>query len=496
MRKPGFMLFLAVLLGILAAAGWVVGHPAGPSYGGKSLQGWLDAYGPGPGGYRPNPEADDALRHIGTNAVPYLLHLLHTTNSATTVSWPEKLAASVPASWNRWKAVQAVQAWAARYTKAHARPPASWGHWQAYLAFQALGPLGKPALPELVKMAQDPSGTRPSEAIRIWQDTKLVAALADSSSSYLAPGQPPYRGTYSVTILPPSGLGDGEIAAWSLAAIGADSVPALTAVLADPNPYLRWRAEVALGMMGGAAEPAVPSLIKFLNDPKTRWGIADCEAVEALGLIGRRPELALPPLIAALTNSASGMDYPAMGALGDFGAQATSAIPALLRFFPSSSPQLEKEAAAALAKISPDVTARVVVPLLLRDFQSTNPGVRGGAWTALCQLPDPKALPMAVLQQALDDADEGVRQEALWKLARMPDQQALAVSALIRALDDGPGGWFRLNVINFLGQMGPAAMAAVPELITRTNSTDVWVSHDALEALQKIDPGRWPTNRP
>ena len=493
MRKRGVMLLLAVLLGIVAGAGFLVWHPLGPAYHGKSLRAWLDAYGPGPGGYQPNPLADDALRHIGTNAVPYLLHLLQTTNSpAATASWPEKLAATLPASWNRWQAVQAVQAWVARYKQGHTPRPASWGHWQAYLAFQALGPLGKPALPELVSMAHDPransnpSGTGQAPVVRFWQDKKMVAVFAHQSSTYLAPDDSMLLGSWGRSVI----LVDGEIAAWSLAAIGPDSVPALTAMLGDPNPRLRCRAAVALGLMGGAAEPAVLALVKMLADP-----VVGYEAADALGCIGRRPELAVQALTAALADPNIGVKFLAMDSLGDFGEEATNAIPALLAFLPSGDHRLGESAVKALGKISPATTTQVVVPLLLRDFQNANAGIRLGALTSLCEMPDPKVVPVSVLQQALDDPEAGVRQEALWKLARLPDQRALAVPALLRAVDDSDD-LLRNNAINFLGYMGSDARAAVPKLITLTNDPDMWRRQTAVRALQQIDPGRWPTNRP
>ena len=110
---------LRLLAGSLLAALSVAAAPAQldwpePSYGGKTTGAWLDEYGAGPGGYKPSPEADDALRHIGVSAAPRLLELLHATNSN-------------PA----------------------AKIPASWDHWKAYLGFQALGPLGKAAIPDL-----------------------------------------------------------------------------------------------------------------------------------------------------------------------------------------------------------------------------------------------------------------------------------------------------------------------------------------------------------
>lgn len=175
--------------------------------------------------------------------------------------------------------------------------------------------------------------------------------------------------------------------------------------------------------------------------------------------------------------------------------KATNAIPALLAFFPSHYSIAEPLAAAAVEKISPDVTTRVVVPLLLRDFQNTNPGIRLGALTALCQMADPKAVPLAVLQEALDDPYERVRQEALWKLSRMPDQRALAVPALIRVLDD-PEPLVRNNAVIFLWNIGPEARAAAPKLITLTNDPDSGLRQNVIRALLQIDPGRWATNRP
>jgi hypothetical protein len=44
--------------------------------------------------------------------------------------------------------------------------------------------------------------------------------------------------------------------------------------------------------------------------------------------------------------------------------------------------------------------------------------------------------------------------------------------------------------------MGSDARAAVPKLITLTNDPDMWRRQTAVRALQQIDPGRWPTNRP
>jgi hypothetical protein len=186
-----------------------------PSYGGKTINAWLDEYGAGPGGYKPSPQADEALRHIGANVAPYLLLLLQSTNP------PAK--------------AQAMNA---------TPPPASWDHWKAFLGFQTLGPLGKAALPELVKLAHKPDGTGRYSNLQGMKNMTLVAALAHNSSTYVAADDNRWNWGGLQRNTEPF-LVDGDIAAWSLAAIGADSVPALTELLADSNSNLRVRAVLA-----------------------------------------------------------------------------------------------------------------------------------------------------------------------------------------------------------------------------------------------------------
>ena len=43
-------------------------------------------------------------------------------------------------------------------------------------------------------------------------------------------------------------------------------VPALTRALRDPNPSVRGNSASALGQIGGAAKPAVPELLRLLQD--------------------------------------------------------------------------------------------------------------------------------------------------------------------------------------------------------------------------------------
>ena len=80
MRKKFRILLTGLLLVGLVVVAWKPFHLGEPWYRWRSLSSWLEVYGPGPRGYKPSPKADEALRHIGTNAVPHLLRRLHATN--------------------------------------------------------------------------------------------------------------------------------------------------------------------------------------------------------------------------------------------------------------------------------------------------------------------------------------------------------------------------------------------------------------------------------
>ena len=474
MRKKRALLLACLLVAVLSAATWRLGlNSWGPWYGGRPLGFWLDQYGASPGDYKPSPKADEALRHIGTNAVPHLLRLLQATNSIATAKALAKQAASPYASTRNTAYSSAklrLMTFVEKYTpfrfkrppvylgsgpriRAHPHPPpASWHHWQAYLGFQALGSLGKAAIPDLVKLAHDPNGSSAYPNIQGMKNIDAVAAQADNSGTYVAVGDSPSEGGTFLRNTQPF-LVDGEIAAWSLAAIGAESVAPLMELLDDPNARLKSRAAEALGMMGGDAEPAVPALIKMLHYPDMDVRM---RAADALGWIGRQPEIAVPALTQALTDPEEGVDYYAALSLGSFGERAASAIPALLADFASRDYRNKDSAALALSKISPDTVAKEVIPVLIHDVEVSQ---------------------------------NGSGNMSLITLSQMKDQPQLVIPALIEATDDS-NQMLRNNAILLLGGFGPAAKAAVPKLTSLTNSPDSQTRDDAVRALQKIEPSR------
>lgn len=476
-----FLIALALAMaGIVSSVQW-----REPWYHLRPISYWLAKYGDGPGDYKPSTEADHALRQMGSNAVPYLLKLLHSTNSYSYYTVVGKdhqrgifPVVAPPAS----RVGGRLKAWSINLRSRFQRVtvPASWKHWKAYLAFQALGPEAKSAIPDLVKLASDPSdpnspsypggvGINPEVAsIGLWKDKNIVAVFVAQSSTYTPNGSPVFP--VPIVVLggggvPPTYLSDGEIAAWSLAAIGADSVPPLMGMLTNSDPRIRCRAAMALGMMGKSAEPAVPVLVKMLDDPD---GNTRRKAADALGCIGEQPGFVVPALISALDHYSGSMQFSAIESLGALGERATNAIPALLTLFQTeynySLDQTRGQymigyIATAMNKISPEVTRKEVIPYLISRIQN----------------------PKSPWNQSM----------TLYTLSEMTNQPDLVIPTLLDALDSADNAT-RNTMIYRLGDFGPVAKAAIPKLVPFSTSADTNLCRVATEALDKIDPG-WRT---
>lgn len=82
-----------------------------------------------------------------------------------------------------------------------------------------------------------------------------------------------------------------------------------------------------------------------------------------------------------------------------------------------------------------------------------------------------------------DDRDSGVRVNAFIALARMRGDKSQAVPALIAALSSTP---IQRLAATALGQIGPPAAAAVPDLIRLLNAEDAYTREQATIAVWQI----------
>jgi HEAT repeat protein len=223
-------------------------------------------------------EAEDAILHIGTNGIPFLLDRI---NEGNPVPWKMKfvpLVDKVPQLFG----IRRVLGWWLVAQDNHRVGI-------AMSAFRLLGTNSSPALPELTRRML----TRNSSS-----GLMAIYALENIGSSGLRPllsaatnNQAPNRQWIVRSLLNPIGsadtntaaeavtvlaqcLGDKDTrvaleAAMALAWVKVSpeiAVAALTKALADPRHEIRQRSAEALGHFGVAANPAVPTMTTLLND--------------------------------------------------------------------------------------------------------------------------------------------------------------------------------------------------------------------------------------
>ncbi len=273
---------LVVTLSLLFAGGlalfiWKSAAPSEPVYRGKYLHVWIEEWRANEfpttnwatHSDKARQEAADAVRAIGADAIPFLLESLRIKQP----SIKSRLLKIIPARWH--------DALHLNYGPYDSQIPGLDG-------FAILGPLGAPALPELMKLAQDGNANH-----RRW----AVGALGSLGSA----GEPAVP--FLIQCLTNSDWQTRQVAAWGLCTIRQRPetvIPALVQYLKFTQT-LTATAEDAycinyLVFWGTNAQPAVPLILGLLESPDwhKRNAVTNClpridpEAGERAHLIIRR----------------------------------------------------------------------------------------------------------------------------------------------------------------------------------------------------------------
>lgn len=241
----GIIVFSISLVGIF-------GIQRQPSYKGKSLRYWLDGYRVGPTSPTSNVslgEADQAIRAMGTNIIPFLIPYLQ----ARFIDRKERLTlflhykVYLPKQVMLWNEKNDV----------------------AIRALSALGPSAAPAVPELCQILSMEDGY----AYHTWKIPKLLGDIGPAAyqavpvlAHMLTNQAPP-----TVTFQPSSAGAHLQIRCMAAETLGIINrqpdiaVPALCTALEDSSSEVRWAALMALTDIGTNAHTAVPVLMDILQ---------------------------------------------------------------------------------------------------------------------------------------------------------------------------------------------------------------------------------------
>lgn len=210
----------------------------------------------------------------------------------------------------------------------------------------------------------------------------------------------------------------------ALICIGTDAIPALVEfVITNQSPDVDgdWRrgklsnlprqyAIETLSRFGTNAEAALPALLSTYRIEPTRSRADIASALASVGL--HHPEQSVPALVELLTNSRPYLRWSAAEGLGTFGNAATPAIPALMAASHSEDSQMQIAAAVAIKRIAPQ-TPNALGPLIA-NLKNNENGIRRNAVFALESLGTNglEAL-SACIESAKYESDPEVRSEAI-----------------------------------------------------------------------------------
>lgn len=115
-----------------------------PEYGGRKLTEWLKLYLQSPDRFTDGREAAEAVRHIGTNALPWLLRWA----DYEPPGWRMTVGTNAPALARRSGVFRSAYLWLLNR-------PAEDLNWLARIGFEILGQQARPALPEVQRRMVD-----------------------------------------------------------------------------------------------------------------------------------------------------------------------------------------------------------------------------------------------------------------------------------------------------------------------------------------------------
>ena len=282
--KKSVAVIAAILFLALAFVAWaLIQQNSEPIWNGMPLSAWTEDLATG-SSREIREAADDAIRHIGAAGVPSLLQMLRARDTTL-----HSAVARLIRELNRRQSKMVFGVVSAREQ-----------HVNAALAFEVLGPIGRPAIPEL---------------------KKLLARVPEP-----------------------------EFVADALAGIGPEGVVAILESLPKVAPEKRWVLYSSAAKWPSQAPAITAALLRSIKSPNAE------ERRDAAGFLGRfkqDPATTVPALISALRDKEGKVRVQALSSLAELGTNATTAIVPLMALARNKSWLPTSEVSNALARIQP-----------------------------------------------------------------------------------------------------------------------------------------------
>ncbi|MBM3835002.1 MAG: hypothetical protein FJ403_17355 [Verrucomicrobia bacterium] len=370
-----------------------------PSYQRRTLTSWLADLTPGGMPESPkNVAAGEAVRQIGSDAIPYLLDDLVVRES--------RLRTLARNLLTKQKLIPVKIAVPGEHLDRGVR------------GFEALGEIGLPALPELQKLLPHYPGFVP----------RALAGIGPSAlpaiTNALCHTNPFVRWNMAV------GLANAVYRNNISHEQASIAVPFLVNNLSDTNDNGKIHAVMGLKAIARMPEISVPRLTALLTEQSSP---VQREAAEALGSFGADAKSSAPFLEQLLSNTNTSVAAAASGALSKIDPNTASAVPILnsaIALLNDPNDPVRMNALRTLGRLTnvADRAAAAITNALLGD---QSPTVRFTAAGALGVLNNTSDASISALTKALEDADEFVRLEAANALRSLGTNAKAALSALI-----------------------------------------------------------------
>ena len=277
-----------------------------------------------------------------------------------------------------------------------------------------------------------------------------------------------------------------DAAATAVIAFGPDAAPAvpvLVGMLDDRSEAFRVNVGYILCKIGPAARSAAPALLQQLRDHKAR---SPQMVIRILACIDADPADTVPVFITALDDRH--LRPAALDALCSLGPSARTAIPAIRRTLRDARSEQPPEDSMSGSQLV--YTLRrlggAAVPLLLEFFDDGDVMFQRSSAEVLGEFGLVARSAVPTLTRAMHNDDPLVRRSAafaLWQVAG--DLTGVPVlAALVKKGEPALAGFAAL----LLGEIGPSAQAALPDLVSAYHSADRNLRSAAEAAIGNIDP--------